>query len=46
MGAEDAANTEITLLSAIERIIQSVGAPVVTGERIPPVVGQDGGGKE
>ena len=45
MCAEDAANTEITLLSARERMIQSVGAPVVTGERIPPVVGQDGGGE-
>ena len=44
MGAGDAANTETTSLSARERMIQSVGAPVVTGERMPPVVGQDGGG--
>jgi len=39
MGVDNAANTEITLLSARERIIQSVGVHLfVTGERIPPVV--------
>ena len=42
-GVGSADNGNITLPSARERIIQSVGAPVVTGERIPPVVGQDGG---
>ena len=45
MGADDAANTETTSLSARERMIQLVGVFVVTGERIPPVVGQDGGGE-
>ena len=43
-GVGSADNGNITLPSARERIIQSVGAPVVTGERIPPVIGQDGGG--
>ena len=45
-GVGGAVNIETTSPSARERIIQSVGAPVVTGERIPPVVGQDGGGGE
>ena len=45
--AGSAGNGDITLPSAKARII-SIGrcAPVVTGERTPPVVGQDGGGDE
>ena len=42
-GVGGAVNIETTSPSARERIIQSVGAPVVTGERIPPVVEEDGG---
>jgi len=45
-GAVCTAIAETTSRSDRERMIQSVGAPVVTGERIPPVVGQDGGGDE
>ena len=44
VGAGGTDNGKIMSLSAKTRIIQSVGAPVVTGERIPPVIGQDGGG--
>ena len=43
IGAGGAVNIKTTSPSARERMIQSVGAPVVTCERIPPVVGQDGG---
>ena len=45
-GAVCAVIAETTARSDRERMVQSVGAPVVTGERIPPVVGQDGGGDE
>ena len=45
-GRGSAVNIETTSSSARTRMIRSVGAPVVTGERIPPVVGQDGGGDE
>jgi len=38
VGAGGTDNGKIMSLSAKTRIIQSVGAPVVTGERIPPVV--------
>ena len=41
--AGGAVNIKTTSPSARERMIQSLGVPVVTGERIPPVVGQDGG---
>ena len=37
-GADRAVNGKIISLSAKARMIQSVGAPVVTGTRIPPVV--------
>ena len=43
IGAGGVVDVKTTSPSARERMIQSVGAPVVTGERIPPVVGQDGG---
>ena len=44
-GRGSAVNIETTSSSARTRMIRSVGAPVVTGERIPPV-GQDGGKDE
>ena len=37
-GAGSAVNSGATSPSAEARMIQSVGAPVVTGTRIPPVV--------
>jgi len=46
IGAGGVVDVKTTSPSARERMIQSVGAPVVTGERIPSVVRQDGGGDE